>query len=175
MSSYRTVGDGLMMVFIGEILSIFTFLPLLGGILAIASVIVQLVGLYKAGSEEEGYRLAFGLSVLLIFLAIAELVLPFVGLIRAIVGMVVLYCVCITTADLLDHCDYETAQWGRNVWKICLGCTITAVICALLAFVPLVNILAYLTMIIAMVVSVIGVILYLIFLYRASNSLREAG
>lgn len=46
MSGYRTVSDGLMMVFIGQILAIFTFLPVVGGILAIASVIVQLAGLY---------------------------------------------------------------------------------------------------------------------------------
>ena len=172
MSGYRTVSDGLMMVFIVQILAIFTFLPVVGGIMAIAIVIVKLAGLYKAGREEEGYRMAFVLSVFLIFLAIAELVLPGLRLISAIIGMVVLYCVCITTADLLDHCDYETAQWGRTVWKICLGCTITAAVCALLAFVPLVNVLAYLTMIIAMVVSVIGAVLYVVFLYQASNSLR---
>ena len=35
MSGYRTVSDGLMMVFIGQILAIFTFLPVVGGILDI--------------------------------------------------------------------------------------------------------------------------------------------
>lgn len=175
MSTYRTVGDGLMLVFIGKILSIFSFLPLLGGILAIIGTIVELVGLYKAGKAEDGYGTAFTLSIAIIVISFVGLVVPFVSVINIILSMVVLYCVCSTTADLLDHCDYETAQRGRTVWKLCLGCTIVMVVCDVLAFVPLIHILAAITAVVTTIVALVGSILYLIFLYRASDSLRRAG
>lgn len=175
MSGYRTVGDGLMLVFVGQILSIFSFLPLLGGILAIIGTIVELVGLYKAGSQEDGYRTAFTLSIVIIVLSFVGLIVPFINLINSILSMVVLYIVCNTTADLLDHCDYETAQRGRTVWKICLGCTIVLVVCAVLLFIPLINVLAAIAAVVTAIVSLVGGILYLMFLYRASDSLRRAG
>lgn len=175
MGSYRTAGDGLMLVFIGEIICIFSFLPLLSLILGIIGTIVELVGLNKAGRAADGYRTAFTLSIVIIVISIVGLIVPFVGVINRILSMVVLYIVCNTTADLLDHCDYETAQRGRTVWKICLGCTIVLVVCAVLLFIPLINILAAIAAVVTAIVSIVGGILYLIFLYRASDSLRRAG
>lgn len=174
MSGYRTIGDGLMIVFIGKIIGIFSFLPLLGSLLAIIGTIVQLVGLYKAGRAEDGYRTAFTLSIVIIVLSFLGLVVPFVGIINTILSMAVLYIVCNTTANLLDHCDYVTAQRGRTVWKLCLGCTIVIVVCTVLAFIPLINILAAIAALVTAIVAFVSSILYLMFLYRASDSLRRA-
>lgn len=164
-----------MLVFVGEIICIFSFLPLLGALLAIIGTIVELVGLHKAGGAEDGYRTAFTMSVVIIVLSFVGLIVPFVSVINSVLSMVVLYIVCNTTADLLDHYDYETAQRGRIVWKLCLGCTIVIVICAVLAFIPLINILAAIAAVVTAIVALVSSILYLIFLYRASDSLRRAG
>lgn len=174
MSRYRTIGDGLMLVFVGQIICIFSFLPLLGTILAIVGTIVELVGLHKAGQEEEGYHTAFVLSIVLIVLSFVELIVPFIGILSSILSMVVLYSVCITTANILDHFDVDTAERGRTVWKICLGCTIVMVVCSVLLLIPLINILAAIAAVVTAIVALIGSILYLMFLYRASDSLRRA-
>lgn len=175
MGNYRTAGDGLMLVFIGEIICIFSFLPLLGLILAIIGTIIELAGLNKAGQTADGYRTAFTVSVVVIVLTFVGLIVPFVSVISRILSMVVLYIVCNTTADLLDPFDWETARRGRTVWKLCLGCTIVMVVCAVLAIIPLINILAAIAAVVTAIVSLVGGILYLMFLYRASDSLRRAG
>lgn len=175
MSRYGTIGDGLMLVFVGEILCIFSFLPLLGVVLAIAGLIVQLVGLHKAGGAEEGYRAAFTMSVVSMVVSLVGAVVPFIGIISSILEMAVMYLVCNTTADLLDHCDGELARRGRTVWKIYLICTVIIVVCGVLALIPLVNILAGVVSLVTGIVSIVGGVLYLIFLYRASDCLRCAG
>ena len=175
MSGYRTIGDGLMLVFVGEILCIFSFIPLLGMILAIVGIIVQLVGLHKAGGMEEGYRTAFTLSIVGMVVSVVGAIVPFIGIISSILAMVEMYIVCNTTADLLDHCDGELARRGRTVWKIYLICTVIIVVCGILALIPLVNILAGVVSLVTGIVSIVGGVLYLIFLYRASDCLRSAG
>lgn len=173
MSDYRTAGEGLSKVFIGEILTIFSIIPLLGWIAAIVGTVLQLVGLNQAGRAAEGYRTAFQMSIAVLVLSVLGVFLPFMSLISSLVSLGVLYCVCTTTADLLDGFDTETAQRGRTVWKICLGCTIASVVCGLLALVPLINILAAVALVISGIIALVGSILYLIFLYRASDSLRN--
>lgn len=175
MGSYRTAGDGLMLVFVGEIICIFSFLPLLGGILAIIGTVVELVGLHKAGTAADGYRTAFTLSVIIIVVSFVGLMVPFAGVIGRILSMVVLYLVCTTTADMLDGFDVDTAERGRTVWKLCLGCTLVMVVCAVLIYIPLINILVAIASVVTAIVALVSSILYLMFLYRASDSLRRAG
>lgn len=49
---YSAVGRGLNKIFVGGILSIFSFIPLLGSILALVGLILTLVGLNEASQVE---------------------------------------------------------------------------------------------------------------------------
>ena len=169
---YTAAGSGLKKVFIGEILSILSFIPLVGGILALVGLILNLVGLNEASRASEGYRTAFTLSIVSIVLAVLTLVLPILSVVGSILSFVVVYLVCITTADILDECgDSDTAAKGRFVWKLYVVCTVILVVCGLVALIPGAAILAGLVIIPTAIASLVAGIQYLIFLYRAYNFL----
>ena len=170
--NYYAVGRGLNKIFVGGILSIFSFIPLLGSILALVGLILTLVGLNEASQVEYDYKTAFMLSIAAIVLNILGLFLPFMNLIASILNFAVVYCICNTTAAILDaEGDGDTAAKGRFVWKLYVVCTIIMVVCGLLALIPGVVILAALVIIPTAIASVVAGIQYLIFLYRASNFL----
>lgn len=168
MTDYSMAGKGLNRMFIGEILCILALIPLIGGILALVGFIIMLVGLYTAGKADEGYRTAF-------FLTIANLILgliPFLGFVGTILSIITTYLVCTTTARLLTaRGDTATAARGLFVWKLYAACLVVSLVCALLLFVPLINVAAILMEVVVGIASLVGGILYLMFLYRASDSL----
>ncbi len=169
---YTAAGRGLNKVFIGEILTILSFLPVVGGILALVGLILALVGLNEASRAAEGYRTAFVLSIVSIVLAILALFLPGMSLIDSILSFVVVYLVCTTTANILDECgDPATAAKGRFVWKLYVVCTVILVVCGVVALIPGLVILAGLVIIPTVIASLVAGIQYLIFLYRASGFL----
>lgn len=166
---YTTAGRGLNKVFIGEILAILSFIPLLGGILALVGLILVLVGLNEASAAADGYRTAFWLGIASIVVKVLSIVIPLLGLVSSILAFVEVYLVCITTADILDETgDPATAAKGRFVWKLYIVCTVIIVVCSLLVLIPGVVILAALVMIPTVIATLVAGIQYLIFLYRAS-------
>ena len=168
MTDYPMAGKGLNRMFIGEILCILAIIPLIGGILALAGYIVMLVGLYTAGKADDGYRTAF-------FLTIASLILGFIpvlSLIGSVFNIITTYLVCTTTARLLmERGDTATAARGLFIWKLYAACLVVSLVCALLLFVPIINVAALLLELATAIASLVGGILYLMFLYRASDSL----
>ena len=164
MTDYSMAGKGLNRMFIGEILCILAIIPLIGGFLALAGLIVMLVGLHTAGKADDGYRTAFILTV-------AGLILSFIPLL-SLIGIITTYLVCTTTARLLtEKGDLETAAKGLFVWKLYAACLVVSLVCALLLFVPIINVAALLLELATAIASLVGGILYLMFLYRASDSL----
>ena len=99
---YSAVGRGLNKIFVGGILSIFSFIPLLGSILALVGLILTLIGLNEASQVEYDYKTAFMLSIAAIVLNVLGLFLPFMSLIASILNFAVVYCICNTTAAILD-------------------------------------------------------------------------
>lgn len=169
---YTAAGRGLNKIFVGEILAILSFIPLLGGILALVGLILILVGLNEAAQAAEGYRTAFWLGIASIVAAVLSLFVPGVGLVGDILSFIIVYLVCTTTANILDeNGDPATAAKGRFVWKLYIVCTIIMVICGVLALIPGVVILAGLVLIPTVIASLVAGIQYLIFLYRASTFL----
>ena len=168
MTDYSMAGKGLNRMFIGEILCILAIIPLIGGILALAGYIVMLVGLYTAGKADDGYRTAF-------FLTIASLILgfiPILSLVGSVFNIITTYLVCTTTARLLMETGATaTAARGLFIWKLYAACLVVSLVCALLLFVPIINVAALLLELATAIASLVGGILYLMFLYRASDSL----
>ena len=170
MRDYMLAGKGLNRMFIGEILCILALIPLIGVILALAAFIVMLVGLYTAGKADDGYRTAFILTIASLILSF----IPFLNLIGSIFNIITTYLVCTTTARLLtERGDLETAAKGLFVWKLYAACLVVSLVCALLLFVPIINVAAALLEVATAIASLVGAILYLMFLYRASDSLMH--
>lgn len=172
MIDYTAAGRGLNKMFIGEILSILSFIPLVGGILALVGLILTLVGLNEASAAADGYRTAFWTGIVSIVVDVLAVFLSPLGVVSSILSFVMVYLVCITTADILDETgDPATAAKGRFVWKLYVVCTVIIVVCALLALIPGVVVLAALVMIPTVIATLVAGIQYLIFLYRASSFL----
>ena len=169
MMDYTAAGRGLNKVFIGEILAILSFIPLIGLILALVGAIMILVGLNEASAAADSYRTAFWIDIAAIVVKVLAIFISPLGLVSSILSFVMAYLVCITTADILDETgDPATAAKGRFVWKLYVVCTVIIVVCSLLALIPGVVILAALVMIPTVIATLVAGIQYLIFLYRAS-------
>lgn len=169
MIDYTAAGRGLNKVFIGEILAILAFIPLIGLILALIGAIMILAGLNEASAASDGYRTAFWVDIAAIVVKVLAVFISPLGLVSSILAFVMVYLVCITTADILDETgDPATAAKGRFVWKLYVVCTVIIVVCSLLALIPGVVILAALVMIPTVIATLVAGIQYLIFLYRAS-------
>lgn len=171
--SYETAGKGLNRMFIGEILCIVgTFIPLVGGFLVLAGFIVNLVGLYTAGQADGGYHTAFVLTIVRMIASLFSALLPLLSIIGSALSIMITYLVCTTSARLLtEKGDLETAARGLLVWKLYLACMVVSILCVVLALIPALFGLAVAVVLVTLIASLVGGILYLVFLYRASNSL----
>ena len=171
-SDFTTAGQGLKTVFIGELLCVLFFIPLAGPFLALAGLIVTLVGLNASGRAHEGYRTAFTLSIVSIVLSVLTLFIGFLSIIVSILDVAIVYYVCTTSAGLLSQKgDAYQAAKGATVWKIYAGCLVVSIICSILAIVPLINVFAAIASVITAIVQLVGMILYVVFLYKAQESL----
>lgn len=173
MNDYTTAGRGLNKMFYGQILCILGFLPLVGWIAAIVGLILFLVGLNEAGRADAGYRTAFLVTIANLVVSLLSGVLGILSIVSDILAIAAVYLVCITTANLLfSKGDPATAGRGLFVWKLYAACMVVEIICAALALIPLINLLAWVVLVITAIMSLVGGILYLMFLYRASKSLQ---
>ena len=79
---------------------------------------------------------------------------------------------CSTTSNLLHGLGQEAlSQRGALVVKIYAVCTAVAVVCAVLSFVPIINIAAALGSAIASLAEIAGYVMYLLFLNSSSKAL----
>lgn len=179
---YPNAAGGLKLVFTGQLLMlvglVLIWVPLLGSLLAIAGGVVELVGLYKAGNDDQGYRTA------LIFVAVGivvNLVAGFIGegflnsvlsVAGEVLDLLAVVQVCTTTSLLLHSVGNEPlSRRGSTVMKLYVACTAVSIVCGILSVVPIVNILAGLVSVVAAIALVVGYVLYLMFLYGSSKAL----
>ena len=184
MAELREAGRGLHLVFLGQIVSIIAviliLIPIVGTVAALAGFVIGLYGLYVASRAMDGYNTALYCMVGGIVINVISVFVSsgIIGIISSLLNLAIIYCVCTVTAGILDGLGgaeaHDTARRGLMVWKINLGCTIVEVICSVLAFIPLVNILAFLVSMLTSLVALVGGILYLMFLYKSSNVLMTA-
>ena len=180
---YSAIGKGLWLLFLGGVLGLTgSFLPNLEGILSLAALVLELLGLHTAGRGDSGYRTAFSLTLANLavqFLAgmlsvLADGVLwTLLNLAGAALSFLAVYYVCAATARLLENRDASLARRGVLVWKISAGGFGVLAVCAVLSLVPLINLLAGLAAIAIALVQAVTLIVYLDFLYQASNVFRN--
>ncbi len=184
MGEIRAAGHGLYMVFWGTIVGIvggvLSVIPLIGALVAVAGVVMELYGLYLMAQAADSYRTAFYCAI--INLAVSAVSVFVNGTLISIVGdlvnLLLLYCVCTTTAGILEGLGgaeaRAAAERGLLVWKINLACVIISVVSSVLIYVPVLGVLAGIAAVIMLVVSLVGGILYLIFLYKSQAILQAA-
>ena len=173
MSQYLTASSGLSKMFYGQILTILGIIPLVGWIVAIAGLVLFLVGLHEAARADEGYRAAFYVEIAILALSLLNLFLGALGIFISALSLVSVYLVCNTTSSLLSaKGDLTAAARGRLVWKIYVVCAAVSIVCSILLLFPLLNVLGLVIIVPNAIASLVGSILYLMFLYQASNSLR---
>lgn len=152
---------------------------ILGSILTIAALVMNILGLYKAGDDDAAYRNGLTLAIAGLVVSVISLFvsgIPFVGTLLSLVGTVlnflVVKVVCETTGNLLHSVGNDAlAQRGVTVAKIYFVCTVISVVCTILSIIPVINILSGLVSAVSGIVSLVGYIMYLTFLSGSGNAL----
>ena len=179
---YHNASGGLRLMFIGQILMlvglVLIWVPLLGSLLTIAGGVVEIVGLYRAGNDDQGYRTAMifqliGVVVNVVAGFLDEGILnSILSLASDVLGLMVVVQVCTTTGLLLHSVGNEAlSQRGSTVIKLYVACTVVSIVCGVLSVIPVVNIVAGLVSVVAAIAQVVGYVLYLMFLYGSSKAL----
>lgn len=181
MYHYPNASKGIQLYFISIILSIASIplsLILIGPLVAVASIVVQLIGLHIASRDDGGYQSAFyaslaslAVSLISFFLSQSTLAATVLGILSSVIGLYVTYTVITTTCLLLQGKDSETVAKGQTVLKIYITTTAVSVVCAVVSIIPIIGALAVVVSVISAIVSLVGYVLYMVFLNRAYQSL----
>lgn len=187
MVRYPNAASGIKKVFLAKVIAIvgvvLAFIPLLGIFLglgcSIAACILNIMGIMEASKDDEGYHSALVFTVasvivsaIKVFVSSGSAFAKVLSYADDIFQILVLFYVCTTTARLLGNAgNMALSAKGDRVWNINKTCLIIIVVCAVLAFIPLVNILAALTSIIVALVMLYASIVYLVFLYQSGEYL----
>lgn len=182
-SNYEIAGNGLKLMFWGQILTLITVLVALinvfiGVLCLLAGGVMALVGLFKAGPAHPNYHNAVMMTVVSMVVGVLRNIFAdnFLGgiltIAASVVSFLVTYYVCTASGELLEaKGDMEQANRAALIWKLFGGCTAVGVVCTLVVWIPVLNVLAVLASAVAGIVSLIAAILFLIFLYKAHQSL----
>ena len=135
-------------------------------------------GILEASKDHNGYQTALVFTVADLIFSIVDTfidntaissVLSFAG---NVMNIAVLYYICKSTGDLLrDVKNYGLANKGDHVWNVNKTCLIVMAVCLVVAFIPILNILAAFTTLVVLVVTIYASVVYLIYLYQSGQYL----
>lgn len=184
--AYKDIGKGLRLVFFGEILvdvaALFSW-----PVLTLAGLVLTLAGLSTAGRGDSGYRKAFSVTILNLAVTFLGMILAGVslafmpvlgGLFTAAVvaasaffSFLSVYYVCTTSAALLAERETALSMRAENLWKIFGVCIAVTTVCVLVMQLPFMAamVLTIGVSFIANVVQFAAGVLYMLFLYKASE------
>lgn len=179
---YPNAAQGMRLMFIGQILVIagvlLFWVPLVGFLMVLAAPVLEIIGIYKAGEDDENYRgvlvfVALGLAANLISGLVGDGFLDFLlGAVSEILSLLMVYGVCSTTSNLLHSIGREDlSQRGTSVIKIYAACTVISIVCQALGFIPIINIAAALVLAVSSIVQLVGYVMYLLFLNGSGKAL----
>lgn len=186
MVKYPNAASGIKKVFlakmIGVIGSVLAFIPFIGAfpalVCAIAATIFNVWGIIEASKDHDGYQTALVFTIAgLVFTLIntfidSSAVSDVLNFAENVMDIAVLYYICKSTGDLLrDMKNYGLANKGDHVWNINKTCLVIMAVCLVVAFIPIVNILAAFTSLVVLGVTIYASVVYLIFLYQSGQYL----
>lgn len=197
--NYPSAAGGLKMMFLAQILTIvgavvtvvgamlamvtagiLSIVMLLGSLLVLAAGILDIVGLYKAGADDQGYRgalifalIAVVVGIIMGFMEEGGFLYALLSIADSILTFLVVNAVCQTTGNLLHSMGKDDlAEKGNTVSKLYFICTVITVVCTLVGAIPVINVLAGLASIVGGVITIVGYVLYLIFLNNGGKALE---
>lgn len=176
--NYTLAGKALKLLFIGAIVSLFAFLPVVGALLSLAGAVITLYALYTAMNAHVNYKNAMYMDLAAVVISLLGIFFSdgfFGGLLDilySVVTFLVTYFVCTASAELLKQKgDQAQADRAGLIWKLYFVCAAVSVLCTLVSWIPLVNVLAAVCAVIMAIVQVVAYVLLIIFYYKASGSL----
>lgn len=197
--NYPSAASGLKMMFLAQILTIvgavvtvvgamlavvtagiLSIVMLLGSLLVLAAGILDIVGLYKASADDQGYRGALIFALIAVVVGVimgwmdqSGILYALLSIVDSILTFLVVNAVCQTTGNLLHSMGKDDlAEKGNTVSKLYFICTVITVVCTLVGAIPVINILAGLAGIVGGVITIVGYVLYLIFLNNGGKALE---
>ncbi len=177
--NFVAAGKGLQLMFWGSIAALVgAFIPLLGGIIIIAAALVTLYGIYIAMPAHENFKMAMYMEIAAVAVSVLNAIFTkgilggIVDIARAAVSFLILYFVCTAAAALLtDKGDRAQADKAKVIITLNLVCTVVSVVCILVGWIPVINIIAGVTAVLSAIVAIVAMVLQLIFYYKSSQSL----
>lgn len=186
--NFTLAGKGLKYLFLAQILALVAIVamivPVLGWIvgvvLALASLVLSIYGPYVARDVHDNFRIALWAAIAALVVSIvsslvpeeAEFISGLLNIAKTVLGFAMVYFVCTASEVLLDaKGDGELAQRVSTIWKLYAGCALVSIVCALVGWIPVLNILAAIASVVTTIVQLVAYVLLLIFYYKASKSL----
>lgn len=194
--SYPNAAEGLKMLLISQILSIVNVvlafvaaaMLLASGstlglnlvrIVSIIALALTIYGLFKASTDDEGYRIplyaaaaSLVVTVLNFFLSNVPVIGTLLSIIITVLDFIVVNGVCQTSGNLLHSKGSEAlVDRGNTVAKIYFICTVINVVCTVISIIPVLDVLGGLVSAVASIVLLVAYIMYLTFLSSGSKAL----
>ncbi len=150
-----------------------------GSIGFVVCLIVDLLGLNRAGKDIPGCKTAFNLTIAELVITILNAI--FGGIIISaifnvviwVLQLLIIYNICTSVAGTVEKFAPSLAATGQRVWKLVVGCKIVTIVIQILSVIPILGtILAVLLTVIIVIVEIIAEIMFLVFLYRSSKVLE---
>ena len=95
------------------------------------------------------------------------------GMANTILSFLSVFYICKATAGILWGVDQTLVSRAGLIWKLYGLCMVISLICELLMYIPIINILASIVTFIIAIVQLVAGILYLIFLWQSQKVLRR--
>lgn len=182
MTECKIAGKALRLVFLGAAIAALGSFRVVnvavGGIAAILGAALVLYGLYNAVPAHPYYRLAMMMEVACIVISVLQLIFKsgLVGgifsILNTLAALLSTAFVCSATRALLqEKGDGELAEQARLITLLYALCAAVSILCILVSWVPILNILASITGAITSIVMLVANIIKIIFYYKASRSL----
>ncbi len=182
MSECKVAGKGLRFMFLGSVIAALGWIQLLAptvrGIAAIVGALLVLYGLYQAMPAHSCYKLAMLMELASVAVGVLRMIFKsgLLGDVVSIAGTVVALLstvfVCTATGGLLEtKGDGALAEQAKLIVLLFGVCAAVSVVCILVSWIPLLNILAAITGAVTSVVMLAANVLKVIFYFKASGSL----
>lgn len=182
MTECKVAGKALRLVFLGAVIaalgSFRAIHPTVGGIAAILGAALVLYGLYTAVPAHPYYRLAMMMEVACIVISALQIIFKsgLVGgifsILNTLAALLSTAFVCSATRSLLkDKGDGELAEQARLITLLYALCAAVSILCILVSWIPILNILADITVAITSIVMLAANVIKIIFYYKSSKSL----
>lgn len=182
MSEYQVAGKGLRFMFLGSVVAAVSWIgliaPFICGVCSIVGALLVLYGLYLAMPAHPYYKLAMLMELASAAVGVLRMIFTsglfgnVVSIAGALVALLSTVFVCNATGQLLGaKGDGALAEQAKLIVLLFALCAAVSVLCILVSWIPILNILADVAGAVTSVVMVAANVLKLYFYFKASQVL----